>query len=232
MTIRGIAHRGYPVNYPENTLSSFQAAIDLGFSHMELDVHMSKDGIPVVMHDHTIDRMTNGTGEIRDYTLEELKQFTIHSEEKIPTLEEVLTIAKDRIIVSIELKKPKLYPGIEQEIYDIITKFEMEDQVYVISFNHDSLLKLRAISDEIQLGPLVNKVRPSHFRLIKKMNARYFAVNCKAIKEKHIKKCESMEVQLVVWTVNTIEQMKSFKAYPSILITTDELERYKALSLG
>ncbi|WP_047982585.1 glycerophosphodiester phosphodiesterase [Ornithinibacillus contaminans] len=231
MTIRGIAHRGYPVNYPENTLSSFQAAIDLGFSHMELDVHMSKDGVPVVMHDHTINRMTDGSGEIRNYTVEELKQFTIASEEKIPTLEEVLKLAKDRIMISIELKKPKLYPGIEQNIYEIIKKFEMEDQVYVISFNHDSLFKLRTLSKDIALGPLVNKIRPHHLRLIKKLHAQYFAVNCNNIKEKHIKKCENTGVQLVVWTVNTIEQMRSFQAYPSVLITTDELERYKALSI-
>jgi glycerophosphoryl diester phosphodiesterase len=229
MTIRGIAHRGYPVNYPENTLSSFQAAIDLGFTHMELDVHMSKDGIPVVMHDHTIDRMTNGSGEIRSYTLAELKEFTVGKNEKIPTLKEALEVAKDRIIVSIELKKPKLYPGIEQKLYDLIDELNMLDQVYVISFNHDSLRILRSISTDIQIGPLVNKVRLSHFRLMEKLNAEYFAVNFNSIKEKHIRKCEEMGVQLVVWTVNTVEQMKSIKQYPSILVTTDELEKYKSV---
>ncbi|MFS0674978.1 glycerophosphodiester phosphodiesterase [Ornithinibacillus sp. 179-J 7C1 HS] len=229
MTIRGIAHRGYPVNYPENTLSSFQAAIDLGFSHMELDVHMSKDGIPVVMHDHTIDRMTNGSGEIRKLTLEELKQFTISPNETIPTLEEALQLAKDRIIVSIELKKPKLYQGIEQKVYEIIKNLHMEDQVYIISFNHDCLFKLRAISSDVKIGPLVNKVRNSHYQLIQKLNAEYFAVKYTSIKEKHIKKCEEMGVQLVVWTVNTVEHMKSIKQYPNILITTDELETYKAV---
>ncbi|WP_052345757.1 glycerophosphodiester phosphodiesterase family protein [Paucisalibacillus sp. EB02] len=166
MTIRGIAHRGYPVNYPENTLSSFQAAIDLGFSHMELDVHMSKDGIPVVMHDHTIDRMTDGNGEIRKYTLEELKQFTIAPNEKIPTLEEALQLAIDRIIVSIELKNPNLYPGIEQKVYKVIKKLNMENQIYVISFDHESLQTLRGISNDIQIGPLANRIRPSHYRLI------------------------------------------------------------------
>lgn len=231
MTIRGIAHRGYPVNYPENTLSSFQAAIDIGFSHMELDVHMSKDGVLVVMHDHTIDRMTDGTGEIRNYTLEELKKFTINSNEKIPTLEEALLLAKDRIMVSIELKKPKLYPGIEQKVYELINELDMKDQTYIISFNHDALWNLRALSKEIQIGPLVNKVRRGHYRLIQKLNANYFAVNYNAIKEKHIRKCENMGIQLVVWTVNSKEEMKKMKQYPSILITTDELETYKAISL-
>jgi glycerophosphoryl diester phosphodiesterase len=231
MTIRGIAHRGYPVNYPENTLSSFQAAIDLGFSHMELDVHMSKDGIPVVMHDETIDRMTNGSGEIRKYTLDELKQFTIAPDEKIPTLKEVLNLAKDNIIVSIELKKPKLYKGIEKKVYEVIRKLDMLEQVYVISFDHASLIKLRTITTEIKVGPLVNKIRHSHFRLLKKLNAEYFAVNVKAINNKHIKKCKEMGVQLVVWTVNTIEQMRAIQEYPSILVTTDELEIYRSVCL-
>ncbi|WP_047983741.1 glycerophosphodiester phosphodiesterase [Ornithinibacillus californiensis] len=229
MTIRGIAHRGYPVNFPENTLSSFQAAINLGFSHMELDVHMSKDGIPVVIHDHTIDRMTDGNGEIYSYTLEELKQFTITPNEKIPTLEEVLQLAKDRIHVSIELKKPNFYSGIEKKVYEIIHKLQMEKQTYIISFNHDSLRKLRAISKDIQIGPLVNKVRLTHYRLLKKLNAQYFAVKYTAIKEKHIRKCEKLGIQLVVWTVNTVEQMQTTKQYPSILVTTDELEKYKAV---
>lgn len=96
MKIRGVAHRGYPVKYPENTLSSFKAAIDLGFTHMELDVHLSKDGIPVVMHNSKIDRMTDGKGEIRDYTFAELQQFTVGQEERIPSLEEVLLFAKNR----------------------------------------------------------------------------------------------------------------------------------------
>lgn len=229
MTIRGIAHRGYPVSYPENTLSSFQAAIALGFSHMELDVHMSKDGIPVVMHDDTVDRMTNGSGKIREYTLDELKQFTIAPNEKIPTLEEVLKLAKDKIIVSIELKKPKLYKGIEKKVFEIIRKLDMQEQVYIISFDHNSLHRLRTITTDIQVGPLVNKVRHSHFRLLKNLNAGYFAVNIKAINNKHIRKCEEMGVQLVVWTVNTIEQMKAIKRHPEVLVTTDELERYKSV---
>lgn len=229
MTIRGIAHRGYPVNYPENTLSSFQAAIDLGFSHMELDVHMSKDGIPVVMHDHTIDRMTDGNGEIRKLTLGELKQFTIPPGERIPTLEETLQLAKDHIIVSIELKNPNLYPGIEQKVYDVIKRLNMVNQVYVISFDHRSLRTLRGISNEIKIGPLVNRILPTHYRLIKKLDAEYFAVKYSSVKKKHIRKCEELGIQLVVWTVNTVEQMKSIKQYPSILVTTDELERYKTV---
>ncbi|WP_099159451.1 glycerophosphodiester phosphodiesterase [Virgibacillus ndiopensis] len=230
MNIRGVAHRGYSAMYPENTLSSFQAAIDLGYSHMELDVHLSKDGVPVVMHDHTIDRMTNGSGEIRDYTLKELQQFVINDEERIPTLEEVLILAKDCIIVSIELKHPKLYKGIEEKLYDVIRKVGMLNQVYVISFDHRSLARLRNISKEIEIGPLVNKLKRSDFRLIDKLDATHIAVNYNGLNEEYIKRYEEADVQLVVWTVNSLKQMKYLQQYPSLLITTDELEKYKLFS--
>ncbi|MUK87342.1 glycerophosphodiester phosphodiesterase [Ornithinibacillus sp. L9] len=231
MRIRGVAHRGYPRNYPENTLSSFQAAIDLGFTHMELDVHLSKDGVPVVMHDHSIDRMTDGKGEIKNYTLKELKQFNIEPDEKIPSLKEALLLAKDQIIVSIELKKPELYPGIEKKVYEVISKLDMIDQVYIISFNHKTLAKLRVLSSELHIGPLVSRVKKSHFNLIKKLNANYFAVKYDSVKDKHIKQCEDMDVQLVVWTVNREEDMTSIGNYPSVLVTTDELEKYSNLYL-
>ncbi|WP_085994087.1 glycerophosphodiester phosphodiesterase [Oceanobacillus senegalensis] len=229
MKIRGIAHRGYSAKYPENTISAFQAAIDLGFTHMELDVHLSKDGIPVVMHDALIDRMTNGVGEIRDLTLKELKQFAIHPNEKIPSLEEVLHIAKDTIIVSIELKNTDLYDNLEEKVYEVIQRMDMMDQVYIISFHFKALAKLRSMSSEVKIGPLVNKVRRSHFRLLKDLDAKYFAIRHTAIKEKHVKKCEELGVQVIAWTVNEVDQMERMTMqFPSVLITTDELERFQA----
>ncbi|WP_156290917.1 glycerophosphodiester phosphodiesterase [Oceanobacillus salinisoli] len=227
MKTRGIAHRGYSAKYPENTMSAFQAAIDLGFTHMEMDVHLSKDGVPVVMHDHTVDRMTDGKGEIRDYTVDELKQMTIHNYEKIPTLEEALLLAKDKIIVSIELKNTNLYNGLEEQVYEVIQKVNMLEQVYIISFHHKALAKMRRISKDIKIGLLVNKVFRSHFRLIQEIGAEYFAVRYAALKEKHIRACEELGLKLIVWTVNSVEQMRKVSQIPSILITTDELEKYK-----
>ncbi|MYL40845.1 glycerophosphodiester phosphodiesterase [Virgibacillus salexigens] len=228
MTIRGIGHRGYPAKYPENTMSSFQAAIELGFTHIELDVHLSKDGIPVVMHDYKIDRMTDGVGEIRDYTLSELQEFSIEKNEKIPTLEEVLRLAKNQVIVSIEMKNTKLYDSVEEKVFEMIQKVGMIEQVYVISFDHKSLAKLRELSSEVKIGPLVNKLRRSHFRLIEKLDASYIAVKHDGLKEKYVNRCEGLGIQVVAWTVNSVEQMQRFKKYPSVLVTTDELEKYKA----
>ncbi|GGD64472.1 glycerophosphodiester phosphodiesterase [Paenibacillus nasutitermitis] len=96
---------GYSGRYPENTIAAFQAACELEFTHLELDVHLSKDGIPMVLHDKTLDRMTDGKGLVKDYTSEVLSRFRVGGTEVIPTLEEVLLLLKDRLIVRIEISK-------------------------------------------------------------------------------------------------------------------------------
>src|SRR5690606_42102464 len=95
--IRGVAHRGYPLRYPENTISSFQAAYELEFTHLELAVHLSKDGGPVLKHDATIDRMTAGQGRAKDDTLEAPRQFRLGEDETDPTLEEAQWFAKGKM---------------------------------------------------------------------------------------------------------------------------------------
>src|SRR5690625_3479893 len=90
MKIKAHAHRGYPTKYPENSISGFKAAYELGYKYIELDVHLSKDNIAVVMHDITLDRTTNGKGLVKDYTYEELQVLTVGDDEKIPTLREAL----------------------------------------------------------------------------------------------------------------------------------------------
>ncbi|MFC4025011.1 glycerophosphodiester phosphodiesterase [Oceanobacillus longus] len=229
MTIRGIAHQGYSLKLPENTLSSFQAAIDLGFTHTKLDVHLSKDGVPIVMHDSTIDRMTDGYGEIKDFTYLELQQFTINYEEKIPSLEEVLQLTKDRIKVFIELKQTGFYHGLEEKVYEIIGKIDVFNQVYLISVNHFSLARLRIISRKLQIGPLANELLPKECEHLKQLDLSFYAVQCSKLNKDHVKRFEEMGVPIAVWPVNTMEEMKYMQQFTNVLIGTDELEKYQAI---
>ena len=100
--MKNIAHRGFSGKYPENTNIAFARAIELGADMIELDVTLSKDKIPVVIHDDTLERTSNGKGKVRNVPLEKLKQLDFgswmhsnFSEERIPTLEEVLKIIKN-----------------------------------------------------------------------------------------------------------------------------------------
>ncbi len=98
------AHRGVCARLPENTLAAFSRAVDLGVAGIELDVHLSRDGIPVVIHDHTTDRTTNGTGRIHEFTAHELGLLDAGGGQFVPTLEQVLRLAAGRLRVNIELK--------------------------------------------------------------------------------------------------------------------------------
>ncbi len=114
------AHRGWKDRYPENTLEAFQGALELGVDQLETDVRVTKDGALVLIHDATLDRTTNGSGEVCDYTLEELKALDAGEGCRIPTLEEFFELIKDHpsLTIDIELKE---YPteGREALAYEI-----------------------------------------------------------------------------------------------------------------
>src|SRR5690625_6609337 len=106
-----IAHRGASGNAPENTLAAFQLAVEEGADGIELDVHLSKDGELVVIHDDTLDRTTNGTGRVQDKDLDELKTYDAGSwfdskfaSERIPLLQEVIDILPDDVFLNVEIK--------------------------------------------------------------------------------------------------------------------------------
>lgn len=228
MIIKALAHRGYPIKYPENTTSSYEAALNLGFTHIELDVQLSKDGIPVLMHDSTLDRTTNGQGMVKDYTHEELRNFTVGEKEKIPTLEEALLFAKDKIIVSIELKqKGNLYVGMEQAVLKVIQKTGMMNQVYVNSFDHYAIVEMRKLSDEIKLGIIQHGATPAVIPFMEEIKATYLSIRIEYLTKEYAKVCEEAGITIIVWPVDKEWQFKKAMNYSNVLCTTNELERFK-----
>ncbi len=161
------AHRGASGYAPENTLEAFELAIAQEAHGIELDVQLTKDGIPVVIHDETVDRVTEQTGWVKDYTLKELKELTVLEQKfpkypsaKIPTLEEVLDAVKaSGIRVNIELKTGIYwYPDIEQKVAELVRKSGMEDRVIYSSFNHYSVQKMKEIVPDAEVAYLYSDV--------------------------------------------------------------------------
>lgn len=163
------AHRGIGARMPENTLEAFQLAIDEGAYGIELDVHLSRDGVCVVCHDETIDRTSDGTGMIANLTLAELRQFDFSQVEgktfpgvgpcAIPTLAEVLALAAPSALkVNIELKTDRtVYPGIEERVLDEIRAAGMEQRVIVSSFNRESVARFKALGSGIPVAFLFSR---------------------------------------------------------------------------
>jgi len=151
-------HRGNPDEYPENTLASFRSAIELGVDVIECDVHRSEDGGLPVIHDHLLDRTSDGSGLVRDYTMAELKRFDAGSwkdprfkAERIPSLDEVLGVARGRVGVAIEIKNlPLPYAGIEDALVRAIKDAGMVHDVVVISFDHRSIKQIAELEPQIR----------------------------------------------------------------------------------
>ena len=141
---------------PENTMASFERGLELGADWIELDVHLSRDGALIVIHDETLDRTTNGHGLVRDHTLTELKQLDAGDGERIPTLEEVLDWARERnTVVDIEIKNaPLYYDGIEAAVVSALDRAGMAEQVIVISFDHASVKRIKALDKRVATGVL------------------------------------------------------------------------------
>ena len=134
-----IAHRGFSAVYPENTLLSFNKALELGVNHLELDLQVTFDGHLVVMHDRTVDRTTNGSGEVADLTLAEIRELDAgtwrgaeYEGERIPTYEEVIDNLPTAVLVT-ELK----FAGNDdiRKVIDLIEASGVSDRVFISSFD-------------------------------------------------------------------------------------------------
>ena len=155
-----ISHRGAAGLAPENTLAGISKAIEEGAQFIEIDVQRSSDGVLVVLHDQTVDRTTDGTGEIGSMTWSEISQLNAaayftdqDAAEQIPTLDSVLELMKThQAILIIEGKDPQLYPGIGQQILAAVQKHGLEERVQVISFDHPWLDQFRQLAPDIPLG--------------------------------------------------------------------------------
>lgn len=158
------AHRGSSMMNPENTLLAFRKAAELeGITGIEFDVQLTKDGEIVVIHDEKVDRTTDGTGNVRDYTLNELKQLTISGDgevHSIPTLRETFEMlapyCKNKgLRLNIKLKNSIIrYEGMEQKVIDMVSEFNLEDYVVYSSFNHDSIGLVKQIKADAEVAYL------------------------------------------------------------------------------
>ncbi|WP_413066178.1 glycerophosphodiester phosphodiesterase [Siminovitchia sp. 179-K 8D1 HS] len=161
-----VAHRGASGHAPENTMPAFQKGVEMKADYIEIDVQMTKDGKLVIIHDATVNRTTNGTGAVKDLTLEELKQLDAgswfsekYAGEKIPTFEEVLDAFRGKTGILIELKLPERYPGIEEKVAEALIERNMHKpgnkKIVIQSFNHESIDKSKKLLPLLPHGVLL-----------------------------------------------------------------------------
>ncbi|AIQ47306.1 hypothetical protein R70723_16465 [Paenibacillus sp. FSL R7-0273] len=226
-----IAHRGAMGYAPENTMPAIELAIEMKADYVELDIHLTKDGIPVVIHDETVNRTTNSRGYVRNLTLEQIKQldagtwfneaYPMFAREQyagvtIPTLDEVFETFGDKTRYMIEIKQPTANSQIETLLNEAVLKYNLEDAVSVHSFSSASLRKLHAINPDIPLYQLVwNDYTATGAPASYLENVKTYAVgispNFQGIGAAYVAQVKNAGLKVMPYTVNY--QVNMNKAY-------------------
>jgi glycerophosphoryl diester phosphodiesterase len=158
-------HKGGNKWAPENTLASFRKCVERGYG-IELDIHRCKTGELIVCHDAELSRTTNGSGFIKDKTLEELRKLSAgkwfspeFADEKLPSLSEVFQLVDGKVPIMVEIKNtPIEYPGIEDELLKLLSTYKARDQIIIISFDHEVLHRIHKKAPQCRIGFLDSAV--------------------------------------------------------------------------
>ncbi|MGD9396966.1 MAG: glycerophosphodiester phosphodiesterase family protein [Candidatus Thorarchaeota archaeon] len=216
-----IAHKGASGYAPENTLLSFQRAIDLEAHMIELDLRETLDGELVCVHDPTVDRTTNGIGAIHELTYKELRGLDAGEGEHIPLLTEVLRLASGKIKVNIDLKVIE----VEQKLLDLIEDYKMIQDVLVSSFFHGTLGALRDLSENIETAVLIEV--PIDDLVVYALDFNVNAINPdhKLVTLELVEEAHSVGLKVYPWTVNDLQTMKQLLAFGVDGLITDYPDR-------
>lgn len=235
------AHRGASGDYPENTMLAFSKALSIGVDGIELDVHKSKDGHLVVIHDEDVQRTFKGKGLIKDYTLEEIKSFMCRKFEfienencKVPTLREVFDLIKNKnIILNIEAKTDLIHYDLEQDLLDLIKEYGIEDKIFMSSFNHKCLDILYNLDNSFRYGALYEYEKDyapeaNVVEHAKKLNTKVYSINIsqELVSKEIVDIAHENNIKVFVYTINKPTAMRKmiefnvdgvFSDYPDLM---------------
>lgn len=210
-----IGHRGAKGHVAENTLESIAKALEFGIDAIEVDVHRCNSGELVVFHDFTLDRMTNGSGEVAKKNWNQLKKLKVNENYRIPLLTEVMDFIEGRCGINIELK------GLNtaDTACEIVEHYVNErgwnyDDIIVSSFQKNELFEVRQYDEHVPIGVLSKASVAEAIDLGKMLNAKAIHPSLGIITRDNVKKAHDAGFKVNVWTVNEpedIERMKKFK---------------------
>ena len=209
-----IGHRGAKGYEPENTLLSFQKAIDIGVDGIELDVHLSSDGAIMVIHDETLDRTTNGKGFVNELSLQELKTFQIEIENTIPTLIEVFDLVNKHCFINIELKGK----GTSKPVINLIEHYIEEKNwnyghFIISSFNWSALQEVRKWNAKIPIGVLTHTDLDLAIAFAKFIKAETIHPYFHLLTKENTIKMQNEGFKVFAWTVNETEDIQKIKSF-------------------
>ena len=218
-----IAHRGSSGNAPENTAASMNMAVESGCDGIETDLQLTKDKKVVVFHDWNVNRTTDGTGNIKDLTFEELSKLDNGSwfdekfkGERIIKLEELLDIVPEDITLNLELKSiGDDFRGLEEEVIKILNTKKRKNNIIISSFNHKVLENVRKLDKDIKLGILYEGYLLNLGKYIENLNLDIYSVHpsCNYINQELVDEVHDLGLKLYAWTVNDKETVVRLEEY-------------------
>ena len=231
------AHRGasgWDKQYaPENTMPAFERAVQMGADGIETDVQLTRDGVLVLAHDEVIDRVSDGSGWIKDYTLEELRGFSfskVHPEfgkVEIPTLEDLLCLLRDtNLELNLELKSGVLYyEGLEEKAVDLVHRMGMDERVIYSSFSHYSVKKAMACCKEkgyrSRFGILSGQLIGNAGKYVLGLGADAYHPPAASMNETALKDCHAQGLKVHLWTIDMKSEIKRWADLGADAIITD-----------
>jgi glycerophosphoryl diester phosphodiesterase len=211
------AHRGASGHYPENTMEAFHGALRQRADGIELDVQLSQDEEAVVIHDHRLERTTDGRGSVQDFTLDELRQFHAgkpfgqrFSEARIPSLADVLQeLALTPLRFNIELKNLFVpQPGLEEKVVTLVRKHRLTRRTVISSFNFDSLRRIKQLNPRQKTGLLYMGPLRRPWEVAIRYEADQLHVPNEELTPSLVKQAKANGLQVMVWTVDDPERIR------------------------
>ncbi|MEU2161237.1 glycerophosphodiester phosphodiesterase [Streptomyces sp. NPDC087659] len=215
MSFLTIGHRGVMGVEPENTLRSFARAERAGMDAIELDLHLSKDGALVVMHDADVDRTTDGTGPIAEKTLAELRELDAGQGERIPVLEEVLDAVSAPL--QVEIKDA----AAARVLADVMVKRDLVERIEVTSFQDDAVREIAALVPGVRTALVASRWGSDIVERAQAVGAPTLALNIRRLTLETVERAHDEGLRVIGWVVNTQEHLRLVRALELDGATTD-----------
>lgn len=215
-----VGHRGCGQE-PENTLRSFKRALELGADGIEIDVRLTKDKKPIVIHDRKVNRTTNGRGFVEEMTLKQIKELDAGKGEKVPTLDEVFDLFKKRkMMILVEIKDSDALDA----VLKLVKKYKIKDKVILLSFWH-SVLKKAKKKMNLKTGASLYGKPVDVISLVKRAKSEAINLNHVFVRKKMIEICHRNGIEVYAWTVNKILDIRKMLRWDADVIISDYPER-------